>query len=165
MTIAPVAMSDVDALLDRIREFLEEQTRLEIAFTPRPGWQAGCRTLIEKVTVSDNYFLDVVKDAGALAAFHLYGFTDEPLFAASRQGYIADLYVAPAFRRRGWGRRMVQHALDRLRQKGVHFVQLNVLLTNPGAFQFWRAIGFHEQFARMKIDLCDLGELARTRGA
>ena len=48
-----------------------------------------------------------------------------------RRGYIGHTAVAPAFQRRGIGRRLVEAAVDALRAEGIHKVNLVVFAPQP----------------------------------
>lgn len=61
------------------------------------------------------------------------------------RGWLYRVAVAPDYRRRGWGRRIVQFALEALAAKGCPKVNLQVLGGNVDAVGFYRAIGFDEQ--------------------
>jgi ribosomal protein S18 acetylase RimI-like enzyme len=53
------------------------------------------------------------------------------------------MYVAPAFRRRGWGERLVVAALEAARARdGVRLVQLTVTDGNRAAQDLYAACGF-----------------------
>lgn len=50
--------------------------------------------------------------------------------------------VAPQFRRRGWGLKMLTRLCDDLRRKKVYAVFLEVAMENDGARGFYKAFGF-----------------------
>ncbi len=55
---------------------------------------------------------------------------------------ITDLGVAPAQRRRGIGRALVDRALAWIRERRVERVEVRVAVGNPEGQAFWRALGF-----------------------
>lgn len=63
---------------------------------------------------------------------------------AADEGEILNLGVAPAHRRRGLGRTLVEHVLARLGQEGVRIVYLEVRESNSGARRLYEALGFAE---------------------
>ena len=66
-----------------------------------------------------------------------------------RRGYIYHLAVAPAYRRRGSARRLVETALSALRRQGIHKVALVVFERNESGNAFWESMGF-----TVRGDLC-----------
>lgn len=65
--------------------------------------------------------------------------------------YLRHLFVVPAFRQRGIGRR----ALTWLWQNawtGAPRVRIDVLVGNVGAMAFWRAVGFHDYCTTMESE-------------
>ena len=75
-----------------------------------------------------------------------------PFFEHRYRGYIHDVYVRDAHRRRGIGRRMVEEILDWLRHRGVNMVELTVAANND-ALGFWERLGFHTYMHQMKLEL------------
>ncbi|MGH8246154.1 MAG: ribosomal protein S18-alanine N-acetyltransferase, partial [Gammaproteobacteria bacterium] len=61
---------------------------------------------------------------------------------------ILNLVVAPEWRRRGLGRRLVAEALGRGRARGAEKCWLEVRASNRAALDFYRALGFREQSRR-----------------
>jgi ribosomal protein S18 acetylase RimI-like enzyme len=55
---------------------------------------------------------------------------------------IEGCFVAPSFRRKGVGKKLVLHALERLRSSGIQRVELGVLANNANAQPFWQQLGF-----------------------
>ena len=66
-----------------------------------------------------------------------------------RRGYIYHTAVRPECRGRGIGRRLVEEALEALRQEGIHKVALVAFQTNELGNRFWEAMGF-----TLREDLC-----------
>jgi ribosomal protein S18 acetylase RimI-like enzyme len=62
--------------------------------------------------------------------------------AEESRGHLDEIWVDPAWRRRGLGRRLVRAALEVLRVAGVTRVEVRVLHANQGALGFWDALGF-----------------------
>ena len=56
-------------------------------------------------------------------------------------GYLNDLYVSPALRRRGAARALTARAEDWLREQGVPTIQLQVLRGNPATRTYWEGVG------------------------
>lgn len=59
--------------------------------------------------------------------------------------YPAHLHIdlLPIAQGQGWGRRLMQTFLERLREVGVPAVHLGVGMRNPGAIAFYERVGFH----------------------
>jgi ribosomal protein S18 acetylase RimI-like enzyme len=59
-----------------------------------------------------------------------------------RRGYLHHLAVASSHRRRGIGRRLVEHCLDRLLHEGIPKCNIFLFTENSEGEEFWKALGF-----------------------
>lgn len=82
-------------------------------------------------------------DANAIRGIH-EGHTPHPDLAT----YPAHLHIdlLPVAQGQGWGRRMIETFIGRLREIGVPAVHLGVGKRNTGAIQFYERVGFHRIF-------------------
>jgi len=62
-----------------------------------------------------------------------------------RRGFLHHLAVAPAYRRQGIGRALVQHCLAALAAAGIAKCHLFVFHRNEEALAFWRHLGWVER--------------------
>jgi ribosomal protein S18 acetylase RimI-like enzyme len=67
-----------------------------------------------------------------------------PILEETERAEITDLGVRPEARRQGIGRRLVEEALEWIRDRGVARVEIQVATGNPEGQAFWRAIGFDD---------------------
>jgi [ribosomal protein S18]-alanine N-acetyltransferase len=58
------------------------------------------------------------------------------------EAHLANLAVAPAERRRGLGRRLVEAVLEEARRRGARWVRLEVRVTNEPALRLYGGFGF-----------------------
>jgi ribosomal protein S18 acetylase RimI-like enzyme len=61
--------------------------------------------------------------------------------------------VDAATRSSGLGKALVEHAIERARERGCHLVQLTTDKTRPGAKRFYEALGFVATHEGMKRPL------------
>jgi mycothiol synthase len=102
-----------------------------IAFT-------GCRDFLPEVS-----FLAV--NAGEPVGFLVSHENEEE---DARLGWVAQVGVVPAWRRRGLGRALVVEALRRYRERGWDAAGIEVNVNNPGALALYEAIGFERRYCR-----------------
>ena len=59
----------------------------------------------------------------------------------ARKAMIASVYVLPIHRRKGFGRTLMERAMDRCRRRSIRHLTLNVFECNP-ALELYRQLGF-----------------------
>jgi len=67
--------------------------------------------------------------------------------------YISDIYVTPAHRRKGLGKRLLQAMLDYLKSEKVEQARLAVWCKNGVAIRLYKQLGFKEHMNILQIDL------------
>jgi len=76
-----------------------------------------------------------------------------PYMGAEREGFIADMYVHPDYRRSGVASQLHEGALQFFREAGVETVALTVLQRNEKAHRFWERLGYQDYLQEMKMKL------------
>lgn len=78
-------------------------------------------------------------------------------------GFIPNMALAPPYRGKGWGRKLLQHALQHLRESGLSHVRIETLQQNAVGDHLYRALGFRE--VARQIHFCAEVEEALSRCA
>ena len=97
-------------------------------------WNDPLRDIRRKLRVQPELFLVGVA-TGELIASVMAGYD-------GHRGWLNYLAVAPRFRRKGIGRKMVAEAEDRLRQMGCPKINIQIRTSNTEVIEFYRRIGF-----------------------
>jgi len=75
------------------------------------------------------------------------------VFAQEPGGFLADIYVDSAYRRRGIGGALVAALQAWFHEQGVTHFDWHVAAHNPDALAFWHSIGGREVMIRMRATL------------
>jgi ribosomal protein S18 acetylase RimI-like enzyme len=75
------------------------------------------------------------------------------LFEYEDSGFIADVFVNPAYRRRGIARQLVETMNRWFAERGVFRVEWQVASANLTAIRFWEAVGGRPITIRMRVSL------------
>lgn len=75
------------------------------------------------------------------------------LFAHVDSGFIADIYVDPAYRRRGIARQLVDTINAWFAEQGVSHTEWQVAAKNEEGIRFWEAVNGSAVMVRMRVDL------------
>ena len=100
------------------------------------GWKYDAARVQRAIRHRDTVTLVAAQRAG-IAGFAIMEFGDE-------RAHLVLLAVAPAQRRGGIGRRLLQWLLDSARTAGIGSVHLELRAQNEAARAFYRAMGFSE---------------------
>ena len=134
MHLRPATIEDCPLILDLIRELADFERLLHEVEATVEGLQAhlfGAQPRAEAL---------IVEADGAVAGFALY-FHNFSTFLGKPGLYLEDLYIRPAFRGRGYGRRVMQ-ALARIAlERGCGRFEWSVLDWNTPAIEFYRSLG------------------------
>lgn len=103
------------------------------SFPDYTGYNAPEAILAAKLAVDDHLY--VIEDAGALLASCLVGYD-------GHRGWLYAVAVASSRRGEGLGRRIVEHAIERLRAMGCVKVNLQIRGGNDEVADFYRRLGF-----------------------
>lgn len=102
--------------------------------------------------------LTLVAEAfGRIAGFAAMGFLPSTAPSQSILGELVTIDVLPEFRRQYVGLRLHQALLERTGLKHGDRLQLHVAVNNPGAFEFYRRLGYkrRERVPRYYLDALD----------
>jgi ribosomal protein S18 acetylase RimI-like enzyme len=146
---------DVREILPVWGELAGFHAHLDPVFTPSAHWPREYGAYLRTLMARDDALAVIAKDGPEIIGYAIGRITSLPSFFEHRfRGYIHDVYVREAHRRRGVGRRLVEEILEWLRARGVTMVELTVAANND-ATAFWERLGFQTYMYQMKIDLDD----------
>jgi ribosomal protein S18 acetylase RimI-like enzyme len=100
----------------------------------------------------------VADDNGRSVGFVLGMIVDlvPDIFAQEPCGFLADIYVESAYRRRGIGRALVRALVDWFKERGAPYFDWQVASSNEEGLAFWRALGGRDLMVRMRADVEDV---------
>jgi len=105
---------------------------------------------IDKLLADSTFRLYVAESGGRLVGFAT-GFLRYPpeAFEGQKVGNVADILVIRGWRRRGVARRLLSAITRWFHQERVSHIEMGVVLANPAAVGFWRAVGAQDYRATM----------------
>jgi ribosomal protein S18 acetylase RimI-like enzyme len=146
-TIGRATVADVDRvapLFDAYRQFY--------GLPPDPGL---CRRyLAERLERNESVVL-LAADADGAALGFVQMYPTYSSLAAARTCVLHDLFVDPAARRRGVGRRLMEAAAEEARQRGAASLLLSTARTNRAAQHLYESLGWvrDEEFYEYNLRL------------
>ena len=142
--IRPWCRADLKEVQRAWIEFCRHLARSDMKLRPQPE-HAMMAWLLARFNDSSAFGIIAEKE-GAVAGF-LIGRVDEwesvpPVIEPRKLGIIDAVYVEEAFRRQGIGSRLIEHALQTLRDRNVVAVETIYDAWNDASAETWRRAGF-----------------------
>ncbi|HOF88944.1 MAG TPA: GNAT family N-acetyltransferase [Armatimonadota bacterium] len=152
--IRPATRKDLEVIGDLWVELMSFHADLDARFGIPDGGRVKYMRHVTPMLHDDMCRpLVAVVAEGVVGYLLAYVAENPPIFPIPRYGFIADLCVTSACRRRGVGKRLVADALAWFRRHGVTSIQLNVAHHNPVSQAFWRGIGCTDYLDHMWLAL------------
>ncbi len=157
ITVRPVTPQDKDALARLWQALVDYHAQLDERL-PRAIDGAAARyaeRLVRRVQRGASAQAYVAEVAGQVVGYVLGSVLElhPDLFEQRRAGFIADLFVLPAYRRRGIARRLVRALNAWFVERGVRVVEWHVAAANAEGLRFWRALGGRPIMVQMRAPL------------
>ncbi len=156
VTIRPAAPQDQDAIARLWQALTDYHVGLDARLPTAASGAAGnyAARLLERRDDPDTRTF-VAEVDGQVVGYILGAVIDmhADLFEYVDSGFIADVFVDPAYRRRGIARRLFETISAWFAEQGVHLVEWQVASQNLEAILFWEAVGGKPITVRMQKSL------------
>ncbi len=138
-------MSDRAGLLALWLDLIEHHRCLDPDYPDVPGSQELLLGEIERGLRTGSCRLAVAEESSELVGFIFIEVGGRALLDEGGQGSIHELFVAPAWRRKGLGRALVGFADGFFKERGAESVSVRIETSNAEAYHFWFRLGFGER--------------------
>jgi ribosomal protein S18 acetylase RimI-like enzyme len=153
-TIRPSTKRDVDDLIRLWREFMRDPSSIDRPIPTHDENAKRQRGFVSKLIEEDPRQVHVAEANGRLVGYVMCQKTvKSPLEMPYVWSFVTDLFVEPAFRRRGIGKELLQACLGYLKSTGCKHVRLVVWYMNEAAIRLYRELGFREHMEVLQTDL------------
>ncbi|MBI4568293.1 MAG: GNAT family N-acetyltransferase [Planctomycetes bacterium] len=151
--VRSAAPADVEPLVALGRRNYEEQLAADPDFRLAEGWETHYADLLRAMLSSPAHLVKVAERESdkTLIGFVTGMLAADPTWADQARGTVLELYVDPAHRRRGIGRRLAVAALDHFAGAQAGLVLVNVFRSNAAGERLWRSVGFTPFMTRLKM--------------
>lgn len=107
---------------------------------PADAWRDYFDWMMEQPEAGQRHLWWAVVDGRRVGFAHLR-LAPHPVYTDELVGEVADIYIQPAYRRRGYGGELARRCLAALRE-WANLIAVDVPVDLPDALAFWRSIGF-----------------------
>lgn len=135
MTLRPATDADLFAVLDLYRTALED---------PKILLPEAATALFRKMQTYPDYTLYVAETGAGLVGTFALLIMDNLGHFGTPSGVVEDVAVRPDQQGKGIGKKMMEFALDRCREKGCYKLTLSSNLRRTDAHRFYESLGFRK---------------------
>ncbi|HEY1547036.1 MAG TPA: GNAT family N-acetyltransferase [Kofleriaceae bacterium] len=143
-----------------VREASEADLPAILAIYAQPELDAGdvlslddARDRLARFARYPDYKLYVALDAGAIVGTYALLVMDNLLHHGAPSGVVEDVGVAPDLHGRGIGKAMMQHAMQRCRERGCYKLALSSNAKRSNAHAFYASLGFEQHGVSFHVTL------------
>ena len=136
--------SDVPDIVELWKESIDFAADIDPYYSRAKDGHKVFEEFIAGHLLFDTAFVAVAVDGDIVAGYCLGVQRERPPMVNERDyGVIYDMGVNTKYRRRGIGRQLFEHVKSWFSSKGISHLELNVLIANETARQFWISLGFN----------------------
>lgn len=142
------SLEDVDEamlLFDRLN-LLERNWRV---FAPRPEARIETRERYQRLVAAEDGIVVVAEAEGHLIGLGVGDVTKPSSWSDERALYVTNVYIDPAYRRRGIGRAVVAELVAFAAKRELERLVLRVFTPNHEALDFWTKLGFEPRLIQL----------------
>lgn len=152
--VRAVRMSDEAEILAMVREEMSALERIDPRFKLRPDAMGRYATYLRERMRELDSAVFVAEHEGRVVGLGIASTRGQvTFFEPVRTGYISDLLVDPAVRRKRIGTLLLDRMTKWFRGLGLEVVRLHVASCNEDARRFWRARGASDFLVESWIDI------------
>jgi ribosomal protein S18 acetylase RimI-like enzyme len=154
VTVRAARVADEDAILALAHAEMEAQARVDDRFRLRSDARARYALYLRDRMHHLDSAVFVAEEGESVVGLIIGSVrTRDSFFELRRFGYVSDLVVDPASRRRGIGCRLYHRVAEWLAGHGLTVARMHVAIRSESARAFWRAQGAEDFLAESWIDL------------
>lgn len=146
-------INDISAIANLYREQFREMAKLIPDFI-KEGDQST--EFIENTITNEESDILVYDENGTVVGFVLLQAKTRPDFSFILPGkycYIMDIIITENSREKGFGTALMNSAKDWAKERDCNFINLDVLVNNPGAIKLYEKLGFISKAQEMYCKL------------
>jgi GNAT superfamily N-acetyltransferase len=153
ITVRRARKEDQEALAFLWIQFLQEQTALDPRFAVAEDALERWRNDFPLWLNEESRRIFVAEGEGMIGFSTAHRWWPPPIYEEAVEVYVDELYVAPAARRSGVGRRLVGAVREWAEALGADRLRLGMLAANTPAAHFWEHLGARAYSLTMTIEL------------
>lgn len=147
---------DVDTVAQLWTELVEYHRELDTSLPPAApqGAKRYARRLSDRL--SDPMSRVLVAEVDGKVIGYVLGVVVDlapEMFTQEASGFLADIFVAQAYRHTGIGTALVDNLSAWFKEKGLRYFEWHVAARNTESLAFWESIGGREVMRRMRAEI------------
>jgi ribosomal protein S18 acetylase RimI-like enzyme len=135
--------------IEIVASMLSRMYRLNSEFDPLlqvpEDLEERMKKSIEISMFNDNFIVLVAEEEGKIIGAARVKIVDREFYLPEKEGIIEEIYVHPAYRKKGIGEAIIKYIQKELLSKGVKLVSAHFPAKNIIAISFYKKLGFIEE--------------------
>ncbi|MBI1326710.1 MAG: GNAT family N-acetyltransferase [Alphaproteobacteria bacterium] len=149
MKLRPANLDDIPALMGLQKNIIEYERSFDSGIRANAIYYSQDR--LEEIIQSDTGKVVVIDAENKLMGCGFGTITESSGWDAfDKKGYVGMMYVDPALRGKGFGKKILEYILNWFSEKDILDVQLNVYPNNTRALELYRSYGFEDHLMYMR---------------
>ena len=153
MQIIRAEKSHVPEMIQLWEEFMDYHAGLDPYYATLDDRNVTFEKFLSENIDSENAQVLVALDQGKLVGHSISMIKKRaPVFAEETCGFISDLAVKSACRRKGIGEKILSKILEWFQSKNIRRIELSVVVENHAGYSFWKKQGFRDYMHELYLE-------------
>jgi GNAT superfamily N-acetyltransferase len=139
---------DIPRILDLYHELTIHLSHVEMRRSAPPDY---CRQVFAEICADPRHELLVAEDQGEIVGTVVLLIVPNLSHSATPWALVENIVVGEKYRRRGFGRLLLEYVVSRAREKGCHRIELCSDKRREEAHQLYQSVGFEESAYGFRI--------------
>ena len=142
ITVRPAERKDLDVIVNLTLRLKKLNEEFDPLYTVKPNAEEEAKDYISKSFDDENVIMLVAEADGKVVGFVRALIKTRMFYQPDVEGVISDLYVLPAYRRKGVGDKLLDEVAKLLKARGVKILAAEFPPYNTIAVSFYEKRGF-----------------------
>lgn len=143
ITFREATKDDVPHLIALVKRLKQLNEEFDPLFVVRDDIEEQARKYLENAVENDDRFVLLCEMNGRIVGLLKAQLKERQFYEPRKEGAIVEFYLLPSVRHEGLGKKMLEEAEKRLKDKGVQLITAEFPTNNKIAIEFYKSQNYH----------------------